>query len=345
MDSGKIHLLLPGLFWLTGIQKLEQEGLKLNKLSKVLSRAKLKSSHCNSLYEQVFRLFGVEREPGKDLPIAAVSLIGQNQKVDGNTCWGCATPVHFLVDRDRLILLKPDPGSKHPQIKEELDYFASSFNEHFVSEAIELHVTTHHEWYVQLRDCPNLETFDILQVTGRHIEEFLPHGVEGKKFRSMLNEIQMLFFKNNSDKNRNETIYDINGIWLSGFGKTPAVSTDYTKIYADNDVVKGLAKLSGIDCKKTPFELTDMVTDKGNLLVLMTDLLNCELVGDVDCWMRQISVLEDKLTTLLKSSELDKEREIVIDPCDDKLFMVTPRTYALSFYKPNKRFRAFLSGH
>lgn len=338
-NSGSIYFLLPGLFWPKGLQQLEEKRIKPKKLIRILSRSTTTSTGTKSLHESIFQQFGVIRQPNCDLPIAAVTLRGLNQEVDGNDCWGCASPVNLFADRDRVILLKL---AEQDNLIDKIHLLTSCFNNHFKSEGISVHACTPVDWFMKLRDCPKLHTFDLEQVIGRHIEEFLPQGEDKGKFRSLMNEIQMLFFQispNISSHNERDTY--INGLWVYGLGKIPQVHTNCSKVYSNKAVLKGLANLSGIECEQVPDDLSQLASVEGNLLIVINDLFDCELEVDTERWADSIINIDENIGKLVCNSDLSPGRKVIIDSCIGKKFSLTPRRLLFSFYKKHKKLTSF----
>lgn len=342
-NSGRIYFLLPGLLWQAGIQQLNRQRIQRPKqLSKILSRATITSSNNDSLNASIFKQFGVVRESGRDLPIAAVSLLGLGQEVDENDCWGFASPVHLLTDRDRLILVNLGHHQEYKIAKEEADRMVSCFSSYYVTGDYSLYAVTPEDWYIRLKDCPKLRTSDIDIVTGKSIERYLPRGDDEIKFISLLNEVQMLFYQGNlnSPHIRNDKLR-INSIWFSGFGKLPKIESDYTSIYSNSAVMKGLAKLSDCELYEVPDDLTALARVDGNLLVLLMDMFENELVGNPTGWMDALSCIDDMFYNLVRSSDLSHKRVIIIDTCDGELFSLTKQNYSRAFYKLSKKLSEF----
>ncbi len=339
----RIYILLPGLLWRTGIQQLAEEKKKPKLLNKVLSRALVRSTGVHSLNESIFKQFGIDRKSEGDLPIAAVSLYGLDHEVDDNTCWGCAWPIHLVADRDSLILLKlGDPGN-HPLTENQTDLLITHFNQHFQEDGIKLYAANPQNWYVELSNCPSMQTFDIDQVAGKHIGKYFPQGRDGSRFRSLLNEIQMLLFDAGKiEVGSGVDRQKINGIWLSGFGKIPKVSTAYAKCYSNMPLMRGLAKLSSIYCESIPERLSSIAQVKGDQLVLISDLLDYEVAGDIHGWMEYTMHLSGRIGSLLSDLKFANHQEIVIDTCNGKSFYITNRSYYFKCYKKSKNLHSFI---
>jgi hypothetical protein len=340
VNRGKIYFLLPGLFWREGLSQLDKQSDKPKTIAKFLSRAIVKSTESKSLHESIFKQFGLERSADYDLPVASVSLLGLNKKIDVHDCWGCASPVHLLADRDRLFLSKIEGN----QITiDEAHKLSACFNRYFESAGIRLHAITPVDWYIKLKDCPKLHTSDLDQVSGRHIQEFMPQGEDGIKFRSLMNEIQMLLYQCNNSSDLNKDRVKVNSLWLSGFGKIPNIYTDFTAVYSDAAVLNGLAKLAGIQCQGVPDDLAALASVDGNLIVLMIDLLDSALIGDASRWIQCLNSLSIKIGRLFDSPALDGNRKIIIDTCDGRSFFLNRRRYVYAFYRYTKELRKYIN--
>ncbi|MGD8913607.1 MAG: hypothetical protein PVI97_07350 [Candidatus Thiodiazotropha sp.] len=337
----KIELFIPGLFWAEGCRELQGRGQQPIILEKVLARSRCE--HLNEIHftETLFARFGILADSCEDLPIGAVSYYGGGGE-PGDGCWSLATPIHLLVDRDRVILVRPSQQSFNLEYAE---HIAALFNKHFKNEGLRLVLQSQTDWYLNLDCCPEIKTSDIECVAGRHIEEYLPSGKEGYRWRSILNEIQMLFCGNSINEiNMHTNEHVVNGLWLNGFGHLKTAKADYSAVYTDMPLLMGLAKLSGVPCYPIPDKIDDIFHEGGNVLMLLPGLLQAEMDADFNRWtdaLAQIdSLFDDLFYQTNKSNILDK---FEIYPCSGRSYSITSIDFRSRFWRRKKKLSGYIS--
>jgi hypothetical protein len=328
----QIDLLLPGLFWDTALKQLKEQDYRPKNLERVLSKAKTAVQPGVDLTTTLFNLFGITAEPGRDLPAGAVTAFQMDQQTRGDY-WALATPVHLLADRDRLILIRLDPQSIKDDYAKRL---MSRFNTHFAAEGLMLLEVAQGQWCLNLSSLPEMTTSDIESAAGRHIESFMPSGPDGGHWRSLLNEIQMLFFQE-------EMIQPaelqggplVNGIWLSGFGLCPKVETHYSALFGSHTLLSGFARLSKLPIRDLPDDFTEFSLESGNIAILYTALHEAELKADNSDWQTALGGVDQQLSRLLDS--IDKEKDqLRIYTCKGHRFNLQKRWSIIDFFKSDK---------
>ncbi|MCU7924767.1 MAG: hypothetical protein KZQ88_18945 [Candidatus Thiodiazotropha sp. (ex Dulcina madagascariensis)] len=330
----RLHLLLPSLFWPVATKQFDDGAIRPKVLAKVLARADRETFHGIGLAETLFHLFGITTDAHQDLPVGAVSYYGAGGD-PGESCWASTTPAHLLADRDRLLLARLDRSAVQQAEAEQL---AALFNTHFKDEGLFLVTKSPTEWYLRLAKCPDLKkTFSIESAIGRHIEEYLPDGVDGKIWRSILTEIQMLFFQ--SDINQRRDLAGeiaINCLWISGFGCLPRVQGVYDAIYSEQSLAKGLARLAGIPSAHPPSTLADIVDSGRDIIVVISHFIESELDVDHAKWKEALISIDENLACLLKEDKRHGKGEIIIYPCDGTRFHLTKEMLIRRFWKRGK---------
>ncbi|MCU7946728.1 MAG: hypothetical protein KZQ72_08820 [Candidatus Thiodiazotropha sp. (ex Cardiolucina cf. quadrata)] len=296
-------------------------------LQNVIAKAEKKLFQVADISTTLFQQFTIEPGVKQELPLGAVTLYGLDLDPE-EFCWALATPVYLLADRDRLILLKPDEQVVSQQ---DADQLTGLFNKYFEEDNLSLIAVSPTDWFIKVPYCPDLATFSIEAVVGHHIEDYLPTGPDAKKWRKFLNEIQMLFFQgelNQQNSITGEAV--INSLWFSGFGALPKVNTSLTSIYSDSPLVKGLAKLSGIEHYYQPKRLDDLVDTQGDILVVISDLLDCELKSDFYGWKDALLSIDEGIEYLLRK-KLSKH-VIELFACDGTKYRLKNPIFRLRFW-------------
>ncbi|MCU7838036.1 MAG: hypothetical protein KZQ94_01510 [Candidatus Thiodiazotropha sp. (ex Troendleina suluensis)] len=315
VNNKRLHLLIPGLFWSAAIKQLSEESIQLKALKNIIAKADKRIFQATDLSAALFQLFAIEPGVQRELPLGAVTLHGMGIDPE-KYCWALATPVYLLADRDRLILLKPDEQVVSQQ---DSDQLTELFNNYFEEDGLSLIAVSPTEWFIRVPYCPDLTTFTMEAVVGRHIEDYLPKGPDAKNWRKFLNEIQMLFF--HSELNQQKSITGeavINSLWFSGFGTLPKVSTSLTSIYSDLPLVKGLAMLSGVAHYDQPDRLDELVDTDGDILIVISDLLDYELKSDFYRWKESLLRIDEGIYNLFRKNKSKNDIELYV--CDGEKF-------------------------
>ncbi|MES9991092.1 MAG: hypothetical protein ABW098_04025 [Candidatus Thiodiazotropha sp.] len=325
-------LVLPGLLWPEGISALAKGSHRSLFLNRALARSNIENVPGGDISETLFHLFGVNSNRQSDLPVGAVSYVGHGE-YPGDECVALVTPVHILADRDRVILIGPNQVNHSNQFA---DHLIELFNSHFKEDGLYLTRQSGKEWYLILEQCPQIVTSSIESVIGRHIEEYLPQGKEGSRWRGILNEIQMLLF---NDKKINHLSipneYNVNALWFSGFGVVPKVITGYSTVYTNHSLAKGLANLSGISHKPIPQDFKEAVTESGEILIVLTTLLDYELDSDIESWKESWIDISRVVESLLLNQAGRLANKLVIYPCNGTSFSITKSSYLTRFWRKN----------
>lgn len=198
--------------------------------------------------------FGLQAKP--DYPLAALAASADGLVVDEGY-WLRADPVHLILQRDSFSLGEPVPLAVLPEHAEAI---LTSLNRHFARDNIEFLGGVSGAWYVNLARAPQIKTTLPHAVLGRNVHGFMPQGADAAKWRSLVNELQMLLFEHPFNLVREQQgALAINSIWLSGggdlasLGKHSALKTRSTGlVLADTPLYQGLAQHVGIRYEKVP---------------------------------------------------------------------------------------------
>jgi hypothetical protein len=137
-----------------------------------------------------------------------------------------ATPVHFLIGRDHVRLMDPRGlALTTPQARALFDSVATLFAE----EALMLEWHSPLEWSVRAQHPGaelQLDTFSLAGAIGRSVEARLPAGAQARRWRRLLNEVQMTWHPHPENAAREaQGLWPVNGLWLEG-PSDPGVSTN-----------------------------------------------------------------------------------------------------------------------
>ena len=126
--------------------------------------------------------------------------------------WLCADPIHLQVEGDALLLLERYSFSLLP---EEAEALVATLNRHFNDQGFKFFVLSPGVWLVGLKAPAGIQTTHPLRRVGRNIDGYLPQGEAARRWRSVFNEVQMLFHEhpvNQGREARGERA--ISGVWF-----------------------------------------------------------------------------------------------------------------------------------
>ena len=316
-----VHILVPGLFGpLPAVDQLTGRP-NVPLLERSLARADQLPAPGRDLETTLCGLFGVERRAGGDYPIAAVQRLGAGAEPD-DRFWLQATPVCLRPDQDRLLLFDTHdfdfPLSEAAAL-------GSLFREHFEQQGLNLQLESPHKWYLSPEDAPDIKTHNLGEVFGRNMDIFLPTGGEAIQWHALLNEIQMLFFNAPVNQQREaEGKMPVSGLWFSGGGRLPAaLEQRFDQIYADSNLVHGLARLSNTGLSGLVESEDELFETPGDKLLLYPELERPVWRADPFDWSEEIEAFEHWLNARLNAGRRARAGEFWIYPCNGRVFCST----------------------
>jgi len=310
-------------------------------LETLLARADIVDAAGSSFESTLFGLFGIPDKEHIDLPSAAISRLAESGKKD-DAFWFHADPVFLKATADRLLLFDAEMLDIRPEDAEAL---IKRFNQHFSEDGWHLEASHPNRWYLRLPKVPALSTSPLGDVVGRNIDHYLPTGDEAKRWRSVLNEIQMLFHSATANMQREaDSLLPINGIWLSGGGCLPKVKPRFTQVMANDLLCRGLADLSEVQCHALSLNaLTQKHEDGSAYLVSYSSLLRTVLAADPEGWVKALDEFEHWLAALQRMLQKRQIRRLSLYPCDGSAFQIE-RQGLRRFWKPRRSITGYLLG-
>jgi hypothetical protein len=147
--------------------------------------------------------------------LAAVALLADCAEVRG--AWVCmATPVHYLAEMSNVRLPNDGILSLQPAAAAEL---ALDFNKVWRDSGMSLRAGHAGHLYCILDQALEVTTRDPETVYGRHLEEYLPTGVDAARLRQLMSEMEMWLFEHRVNAARAAAgLPAISGLWLWGAG-------------------------------------------------------------------------------------------------------------------------------
>lgn len=300
-----LHLVIPGLLgpWsaeqTAQIQYLQPAAPALQWL---LTRAEAKHTPTPHLSPQqrgtadetLFQLFGLPIPADADLPVAAITRLADGGDIEESGWWLRVDPVHLRPDLHGVLLADARVLAIEPA---EVTELVAAFNRTFAEDGLYLQALRPDRWYMRLSIDPELRTYPLAQVIGRDIYAWLPYGAAGRRWNTLLTEIQMLFHHhpiNQARESRNQPL--INGVWLWGGGFCPtSARSPAAGLYADDPLTRGLARLANAAINPVPETANDWLdaaTGEADSLVVLETTRFDVADGEPSDWIDHIATLE-----------------------------------------------------
>ena len=210
---------------------------------------------------------------------------------------------------DRLILAE---ASRFTVTRDEARQFIATLNSHFSGEEISFVAPQPQRWYARLKTGPHLLATPTAEMAGRSVERFLPAGDDGARWRSTINEVQMLLHDHSCNQTREARgELPINGVWFWGAGRTPRIApgTAFAAVWSDHPLARGLALASGVTPHPLPATGSGLLAELGGkpageaLLVALPPLPGMAY-GDMAAWRGAALALErDWISPLLSAAQ------------------------------------------
>lgn len=324
----QLSLVIPGLFGPAAIKQLPTawQDLSLPALESLLSRAARRSVAAPGLEQTLFALFKVATTDDSDLPIAAVTR-QWDMKDAGDYWWLRADPVHLRADRDRLVML----GNTLLTISsEECAQLAAELNKHFLDEAWNLQAVNAGRWYLRLDGDPQVCTEALPGVVGQDILHHMPHGPAERRWRSVLNEVQMVLHASTVNRDREKQgLLPINSLWFWGGGRLPQVPQgSWSQVWGNDALTRGLASLAGVSCATLPVNAAEWLEDRtpGQQLLVLDGLYEKIQFGNVEGWREFLETFHEYwLEPLFNALKQRRIAALSLCPADGSMFRVTAR--------------------
>jgi hypothetical protein len=283
-------LLIPHLFPSARLLETAAQDLRLPALETLLARGTRQDMCTTEGVEAAVRGPGIARQ--QDWPLAPITLQA-NGGQPGTDYWLRADPVHFSVMRDRIVLA----GSHDLELcQAEADELAASIAAHFGADLSPqpLHPQ---RWYLRLSTTPELATTPLSRAMGCDIDPLLPRGHDASRFRSQLNELQMLLHDHPVNQTREiRGQLPINSLWLWGGGTLPQVRPHALRIATDNADAIALIQFAG--ATRIP---ADAHANQGNPdIVVLETLVAAGQVGDAFGWREGVRAVDEQLQAWLQ---------------------------------------------
>jgi len=214
---------------------------------------------------------------GEQLPAAA--LVREHLAGDaGEAAWLNADPAWVQPDMNGVRLMACGSLSLQP---DEAQACAQLVQPAFAEAGLQLEVTAPNHW--QLRMPPDVRLPDFAapeQALGEDLYQHLPQGAEGRPWRVLLNEVQVLLHQHPLNAARQARgLPPVNSVWWWGAGRLPsALHCGFVSVVGNDVLLRALAAHAGVSGQsRTPSTLT---TAPAGSLIDLQDVPAAELGRD-----------------------------------------------------------------
>jgi hypothetical protein len=212
----------------------------------------------------------------------------------GDACWLCADPAWVQPDLSGARLLACGQMSLS---MDEARALAEPLLPVFAEAGMALQVSSPDRWHLRLASPLPLPDFSAPeQALGEDLYGHLPQGPDGRRWRVLLNEVQVLLHQHSiNGERRMRGLPPINSLWLWGGGLLPQrVTTALAGVMGEDLLLRALATAAGIPAQ--PRNVTSVDAAGAGWLIDLQD----QAVDDIaSVWWPSIDTLAKRQPLLL----------------------------------------------
>lgn len=185
---------------------------------------------------------------------APAALTRQADAADAaGSAWLRADPAHVRPDINGARLL--GLGERLSLSQDDVDALLPALKPVFGDSGFALDAPVPARWYLRLPREAKLPAFSAPDdALGEDLFEHQPEGQEGRRWRALLNEVQIVLHNHPWNARRAERgLVPVNALWVWGGGVLPdAVSSAMSSARSDDDLVRALATVAGGTATRLP---------------------------------------------------------------------------------------------
>jgi hypothetical protein len=327
----KLTLVIPDLFKPIQLRQVTPTQVpEVPALQQMLSLAQRSREPLATYINLLCRLFFIDLHGEESLPMGALCYLADFDTVEKG--WYLRIdPVHLQIARDQLLLMD-DYMLK--VTSDEATQLVAELNQAYEEQGLVIHQGAPARWYLHLTEDPQLQTHGLPDVVGRNIQSYLMSGEARQRWHSFMNEVQMLLHASPVNATRVENGQPaINSVWLWGEGtlaqlRQIAHPPVRLQVYADDPLVKGLAKFSGAEVQPVPdnaaawLEQADAAAEQ---LIVISQPATALRHGDTPRWLELITQLNESWAPALISALRERAlTQLTIHDGNGRCFSLTP---------------------
>lgn len=284
----KLTFALPGLIWYHNIDYISKQ-IDAPKLNHIIRRAKRKITNI-SFSDFIYSTY-ISTVKTQSLALHIATNLGVNKDYP---YFLLAEPTFLRSNKHQLLISE----SELLQLTNtEADTFIKSINNYLNLEA-KLYLVTTNLWLIGLKIASDGNKFyPILDIIGEDIDEYLPKETNSIHLNKLLNEIQMLLFSLESNKNRQKNnLLPVNSLWLWDKTINRSLTDSYSHIFTTN----ALANFNNSKVNALPQDITQTLLD--NSLIIIDKLYYPCCYQDSYNYLVCLKLLDETLGAIILSN-------------------------------------------
>ena len=248
-----------------------------------------KSSHEARILQGMGIIFPLEQE----VPLAHFRAKHLIQSTNDLPLW-CLDPVYIQVDQEEAVLIANEQLdlSEH-----EARQIIDDINRHFEQDGLIVHYVSPHQWLLQGE--LSFTTSTLLAAMQQNINAHQPKGQDERRWRQLINEIQMLLHGHPVNQARElRGDMTVNSLWLWG-GAQGAMVPHYEAIidtvYSDERFVQDVAIACDIQYRRLPDKVDAQILADNTSLLIYTGQLVAIRNKDVFAWFDALKDFDQRI--------------------------------------------------
>jgi hypothetical protein len=311
---------------------------QLPNLHSILFRGKPEFRSRQGIEADILSCLGVKFTADAELP---VGVLRNRSSKDPNTATWCLDPVCVQIDRDEALLV----ANESLRLDEsEARSIIDDLNKHFHEDGFKIYYHSDHQWL--LSGDLNLLTSSLNDVMFKNIYEYQPAGEDETKWRSVINEVQMLLHMHPVNEARMDNgDLPVNSLWLWGGGRFTEIKPNVDLVVADSSFVRDMAAAAGIECLDEMNLMPGEKLAQNNSLLVFTQQFAAIRDHDVFAWWENLLELDNRILAPLFEMIEKNELDMLVLKSDTVAFKVSKKDLKRPFWhllKPKTSFKQLI---
>jgi len=222
-------------------------------------------------------------------PIAALTRSIDADDV-GEAKWLRADPAFVMADAVTLRLLA---CGNLGLSSAETEVLAQALRPLFEESGFAFDAPHPQRWYLRCPHDAMLPKFSSPEeALGDDLAKHLPEGESARKWRGLLNEVQIVLTQHPVNTQRvRRGLPPVNSLWFWGAGALPQrVRCEFDRVISDDEVVASLAKLSGVRSAPLSESLSSVIGEQKHGRSMLVDLVGQRHIARLDDeWLKPIA--------------------------------------------------------
>lgn len=193
--------------------------------------------------ELLARAFGIDAAGLAAAPLHYLGMTGTDPQ--GYCLF--AYPVYLHARREHLVLMT---GEEFELSEAEATAILDTLREHYPHWHLER--TGDAMWFIITDEDPDIETSPLHEALGEDINEHLPRGADAMAWTTIMNELQMILFDTEVNREREAAGRPpVNSLWFWGGGRLPEVEVrGWRRLVSNDPVALGIGRRAGLDTRR-----------------------------------------------------------------------------------------------